>query len=148
MAVLAGSELMSERLAVGLDSGDQEDEHSCFSDTTHQDFVYDVKGIENVWNGTYPGGSGPGIEALVASVDPALAAEVERAPRRRDGQGRRPRRSRGTRCSRRPEGSPGREAGEAGGAGAQRTRRRLQEGRRRSSGCWCKFPPAEQWTGR
>ena len=60
MAVLAGSELMSERLAVGLDSGDQEDEHSCFSDTTHQDFVYDVKGIENVWNGTYPGGSGPG----------------------------------------------------------------------------------------
>ena len=66
MAVLAGSELMSERLAVGLDSGDQEDEHSCFSDTTHQDFVYDVKGIENVWKGTYPGGSGPGLEALVA----------------------------------------------------------------------------------
>ena len=30
-----------ERLAVGLDSGDQEDEHSCFSDTTHQDFVND-----------------------------------------------------------------------------------------------------------
>ena len=45
MAILAGFEFMSERLAVALDSGDQEDEHSCFSDTTHQDFVYDLKGI-------------------------------------------------------------------------------------------------------
>lgn len=76
MAVLAGSELMSERMAVGLDSGDQEDEHSCFSDTTHQDFVYDVKGIADVWNGTYAGAEGPGIKALVEKVDPATAAEV------------------------------------------------------------------------
>ena len=63
MAVLAGFEFMSERLAVALDSGDQEDEHSCFSDTTKQDFVYDLKGIENVWNGSYPGVSGPGVTA-------------------------------------------------------------------------------------
>lgn len=77
MAVLAGSELMSERMAVGLDSGDQEDEHSCFSDTTHQDFVYDVKGIANVWTGEYPNAAGPGMRALVEKVDPALAAEVD-----------------------------------------------------------------------
>jgi putative iron-regulated protein len=77
MAVLAGSELMSERMAVGLDSGDQEDEHSCFSDTTHQDFVYDVKGIANVWTGDFPGASGPGMRALTDTVDPALAAEVD-----------------------------------------------------------------------
>lgn len=76
MAVLAGFEFMSERLAVGLDSGDQEDEHSCFSDTTYQDFVYDLKGIENVWNGAYPGASGPGIKALVEKVDAKLAGEV------------------------------------------------------------------------
>jgi putative iron-regulated protein len=76
MAVLAGFEFMSERLAVGLDSGDQEDEHSCFSDTTHQDFVYDLKGIENVWNGTYNGAPGAGVKGLVEKVDPALAAEV------------------------------------------------------------------------
>ena len=77
IAVLAGSEMMSERLAVGLDSGDQEDEHSCFSDTTHQDFVYDLKGIENVWTGRYPGAEGPGMRALVAKVDPATAARID-----------------------------------------------------------------------
>lgn len=77
MAVLAGFEFMSERLAVGLDSGDQEDEHSCFSDTTHQDFVYDLKGIENVWAGTYAGSKGPGMRQLTAKVDTALAAEVD-----------------------------------------------------------------------
>jgi putative iron-regulated protein len=76
MAVLAAHELMSERLAVGLDSGDQEDEHSCFSDTTHQDFVFDMKGIENVWKGSYPGASDPGIAELVGRVDPGLAREV------------------------------------------------------------------------
>jgi putative iron-regulated protein len=77
IAVLAGSEMMSERMAVGLDSGDQEDEHSCFSDTTHQDFVYDLKGIENVWTGAYPGAAGPGMRALVAKVDTSLATEVD-----------------------------------------------------------------------
>jgi putative iron-regulated protein len=77
LAVLAGSELMSERMAVGLDSGDQEDEHSCFSDTTHQDFVYDMQGMANVWTGTYPGYSGPGIRELAARVDAPLAAEVD-----------------------------------------------------------------------
>ena len=46
-----GFEFMSERLAVALDSGDQEDEHSCFSDTTKQDFVHDLEGIERVWTG-------------------------------------------------------------------------------------------------
>src|SRR4029079_10712811 len=77
VAILAGSELMSERMAVALDSGDQEDEHSCFSDTTHQDFVYDVKGVENVWTGKYPNASAPGMRGLVAKVDKALAAEVD-----------------------------------------------------------------------
>ncbi len=65
-------------MAVGLDSGDQEDEHSCFSDTTHQDFVYDLKGVENVWTGEYPGATGPGVRDLVARVDPGVAAEVDR----------------------------------------------------------------------
>jgi len=46
MAILAGFEFMSERLGVALDSGDKEDEHSCFSDTTKQDFVHDLAGIK------------------------------------------------------------------------------------------------------
>jgi putative iron-regulated protein len=77
VAVLAGFEFMSERLAVGLDSGDQEDEHSCFSDTTHQDFVHDLKGVENVWTGVYPGSPGPGMRDLLTKVDAELAAEVD-----------------------------------------------------------------------
>lgn len=76
MAVLAGFEFMSERLAVALDSGDQEDEHSCFSDTTHQDFVYDLAGIRDVWSGV---DGAPSIAALAAERDAAAAAEVDAA---------------------------------------------------------------------
>jgi putative iron-regulated protein len=76
MAILAGFEFMSERLAVALDSGDQEDEHSCFSDTTHQDFVYDLVGIKNVWTGDGAGKERPGLDELVKSIDPATADSV------------------------------------------------------------------------
>ncbi len=76
MAILAGFELMSERLAVALDSGDQEDEHSCFSDTTHQDFVYDLQGIKNVWTGDANGKERAGLDDLVKSIDPATAENV------------------------------------------------------------------------
>ncbi len=69
MAILAGFEFMSERLGVALDSGDQEDEHSCFSDTTKQDFVHDLEGIKRVWYGA-------GIGQLVAAKNEALAKSV------------------------------------------------------------------------
>jgi putative iron-regulated protein len=76
MAILAGFEFMSQRLAVALDSGDQEDEHSCFSDTTHQDFVHDLKGIKNVWTGDGAGKERPGLDELVKGIDPASAENV------------------------------------------------------------------------
>jgi putative iron-regulated protein len=69
MAILAGFEFKSERLSVALDSGDQEDEHSCFSDTTKQDFVHDLDGIKRVWYET-------GLGSLVASRDKKLAKLV------------------------------------------------------------------------
>ncbi len=71
MAILAGFEFMSERLAVALDSGDQEDEHSCFSDTTKQDFVHDLEGIKRVWTGAR-------LNELIKSRDPELANQVDR----------------------------------------------------------------------
>jgi putative iron-regulated protein len=77
MAILAGFEFMSERLAVALDSGDQEDEHSCFSDTTHQDFVYDLAGIKAVWTGNGAGKDRAGIDDLVRSIDKASAENVD-----------------------------------------------------------------------
>jgi putative iron-regulated protein len=77
MAILAGFEFMSERLAVALDSGDQEDEHSCFSDTTKQDFVYDLVGIKQVWTGDNEAGDRAGLNDLVRSQDAALADRVD-----------------------------------------------------------------------
>ena len=65
-------ELASERLAVPLDSGDPEDEHSCFSDNTHNDFLYNALGVENVYLGRYDGYHGVGIDDLVEKIDPDL----------------------------------------------------------------------------
>ena len=51
IATLAGFELSSERIATALDSGDPEDEHSCFSDQTHNDVKANFNGIINVYLG-------------------------------------------------------------------------------------------------
>lgn len=68
IATLAGFELASERIAVPLDSNDQEDEHSCFSDNTHDDFLRNVMGIQQVWSA--------GLSELVATRDGELAKSL------------------------------------------------------------------------
>jgi putative iron-regulated protein len=78
MGSLSRGELAGERLEVALNSQDQEDEHSCFSDNTHRDAVLNATGIENVWLGRYvrPDGStltGPSPRDLVAAKNPAQA---------------------------------------------------------------------------
>ena len=79
IAVLAGSEFRSERMAVALDSGDQEDEQSCFSDTTHQDFVHDMAGIEDVYYGRAGGAPGASLSDLVKTLDAAQAQKIDAA---------------------------------------------------------------------
>lgn len=76
IATLSGFELSSERMSVALDSGDQEDETSCFSDNTHLVYRADQQGIANVWFGTYGDWKGTGLQSLVARVDPALEKRV------------------------------------------------------------------------
>jgi len=76
MAQLAGFEMASERLAVALDSGLQEDEHSCFSDNTHVDHVHDLRGVRNVWFGSVGGQQFPGLQELAMAVDPVTALLV------------------------------------------------------------------------
>ncbi|MFV8752476.1 imelysin family protein [Nannocystaceae bacterium ST9] len=73
MGSLSGAELAGERMSVALDTQDQEDEHSCFSDNTHRDIVADAIGIQNVYEGRYGSIEGPGIYDLVAARDTALA---------------------------------------------------------------------------
>ena len=50
---LSRGELAGERMEVALNTQDQEDEHSCFSDNTHRDIVNNALGIDNVWLGRY-----------------------------------------------------------------------------------------------
>ncbi|MCD6034899.1 MAG: putative iron-regulated protein [Rickettsiales bacterium] len=77
IATLSGFELASERMGTSLDSGDQEDEHSCFSDNTHNDFIYNAKGIANVYFGQYRDYKGKAsLDALLAAKDKKLAAQV------------------------------------------------------------------------
>lgn len=71
---LSGAELAGERIEVALDTRDQEDEHSCFSDNTHRDIVNNAVGIQNVYLGRYPSAeAGPSLYDLVASRDTELA---------------------------------------------------------------------------
>jgi putative iron-regulated protein len=82
MIVLTGFETGGERLQTALDSGDQEDEHSCFSDNTHRDMIQDIQGIHNVWHGSYrrlddTTVSGLGIRDVVAQVAPELASAID-----------------------------------------------------------------------
>eukprot|EP01036_Dinobryon_divergens_P042399 gene42399-56332_t len=78
---LSRGELAGERLEVALNSQDQEDEHSCFSDNTHRDAVTNAQGIRNVWLGEYQRADGsmvkgPSLRDLVAAKDAALAAKT------------------------------------------------------------------------
>lgn len=75
--ILTSFELCGERLAVAYETQDQEQEHSCFSDTTTQDFIYDQLGLVAV----FEGGSGvPKTATLLAMVrhhDAAVADNLK-----------------------------------------------------------------------
>lgn len=83
VGTLSRGELAGERIEVALASRQQEDEHSCFSDTTHHDVVANALGLLNVWQGRYQrvDGSvlqGPGLQHLVERVDAKLAQRIDR----------------------------------------------------------------------
>ncbi|WP_340150884.1 imelysin family protein [uncultured Sneathiella sp.] len=85
LATLSEFELALERIATGLDSGDQEDEQSCFSDNTRNDMIYDQRGIRNVYFGAYGDVAGPGLDSLVARLAPDLNTKMIAALNRTDG---------------------------------------------------------------
>ncbi len=79
---LSKGELAGERMTVALENKDQEDEHSCFSDNTYHDIIYNQLGIQNVYRGSYKrtDGSeikGPGFADLVALKDKALSQSID-----------------------------------------------------------------------
>ena len=77
IGALNSHELAGERMAVALESADQEDEHSCFSDNTNADVVNDLRGIRMVYMGELEGVAGEAsLDALVREADPDLAARL------------------------------------------------------------------------
>lgn len=70
LATLSGFELAAERMGTALDSGDQEDEQSCFSDNTHNDFIENAQGIFNVFFAS-------GLYEYIKAKDDDLAEELE-----------------------------------------------------------------------
>jgi len=81
IGALSGPELAGERLTVPYETKEQEDEHSCFSDNTVNDVIYDGIGIQNVYLGRYSTSSGrkiqgPGLHDLLKHVDPSFAEKL------------------------------------------------------------------------
>jgi putative iron-regulated protein len=78
---LSYGELAGERMKLGLMVHDPEEEHDCFSDSTHASHFFDALGIRNVYLGTYRRAdrsivSGPSISDLVKAKSPEVDAEV------------------------------------------------------------------------
>jgi len=79
LGTLSAGELLGERLTVAYETRAQENEHSCFSDNTHEDLEFDMVGVQNVCLGRYANVvRGVGLVELVRSGNAALAAELER----------------------------------------------------------------------
>ena len=75
---LSGGELLGERLTVAYETRSQENEHSCFSDNTHEDLRFDALGIQNVCRGRYADVErGVGLTELVRGASPALGSELD-----------------------------------------------------------------------
>ena len=76
MGSLAGAELAGERMTVAFETREQEDEHSCFSDNTHNDLLTNILGIQDVYLGRSGNETGPSLSGLVARLDADLDADV------------------------------------------------------------------------
>jgi putative iron-regulated protein len=71
VGTMAVGELRGERLAAPFTLKDKEEEHSCFSDTTHLDHLHNALGVRRVWE--------IGVGDLARRIDSRLAADVARA---------------------------------------------------------------------
>lgn len=82
MVTLGEVEMAGERMNVPLLSGDQEEEQSCFSDTTTADLRNNGAGIDHVYFGSYTRTdgttvSGPSLAQLLKEKDARMAEEME-----------------------------------------------------------------------
>lgn len=81
IARFSGGEWGGERMT-GVFGGEQEEEHSCFSDNTKADFFFDAKGLDNLYNGTYSGSktiSGYGLKNLLGNESSYIKERIATA---------------------------------------------------------------------
>jgi putative iron-regulated protein len=76
MGMLASFELPEERIGAALETQEQEDEHSCFSDNTIVDIVGNATGVRMAYLADYGGITGTSLSDVVAAADPELDAEL------------------------------------------------------------------------
>jgi putative iron-regulated protein len=79
MGELTIGELAGERLTVAYEERSHEDEQSCFSDNTTNDYLANIAGIEAVANGTFESVSGVGIVDAIAVSDADAADRLSRS---------------------------------------------------------------------
>ncbi len=84
MGKFTKGELFGERMSTAYETHDQEDEHSCFSDQTHRDFILGQKSNSNVFYGSYTrvdGSviSGASIYDLINTANATKASEAKTA---------------------------------------------------------------------
>ena len=77
LGALSKGELSGERMFVAIDTKDQENEHSCFSDNTIDDIKANFKGLKNVYFGTYTRTDGTVIsgESLASLAETSAKAK-------------------------------------------------------------------------
>lgn len=81
IARFSGGEWGGERMT-GVFGGEQEEEHSCFSDNTKADFYYDAKGLDNLYNGSYTGSktiNGYGLKNLLGNESSYIKERIATA---------------------------------------------------------------------
>jgi putative iron-regulated protein len=76
MGAYAGAELAGQRISVAYDTKDQENEHSCFSDDSLENYVESAVGLQNVYLGRYGALDGPGLDDLVRARDVVLDRQM------------------------------------------------------------------------
>lgn len=82
LCLLSGFELAESRLQVAYDSEEQEEEPSCFSDSTHLDQIHSTQGLQAFWLGKHDSLdgskiSGAGLRELVQKLDAPLALKLD-----------------------------------------------------------------------
>jgi putative iron-regulated protein len=73
---MASDELASARMSSGLELGDPEEEHDCFSDLSHVAIYYNFQGVRNAFYGRYGEVDGASVADLILQKNPETYFEI------------------------------------------------------------------------